>query len=156
MWIRSYHAMEEYDTPRWTSYSLRGELLLFYYSGTLSPADRPGAGYRKDENTFIEPAWNLSYRSWRGLYLPGCQWTSCDWVDGRMTFIGLSYWLLTVPLIASLAVKSWLLGASLLRRGRRYPPGRCVNCGYDLTCKLSGICRECGRACKGSGHVHAT
>ena len=29
---------------------------------------------------------------------------------------------------------------------RRYPPGRCQSCGYDLTGNVSGTCPECGTA----------
>jgi hypothetical protein len=27
---------------------------------------------------------------------------------------------------------------------RRIPPGHCQNCGYNLTCNVSGVCPECG------------
>lgn len=33
------------------------------------------------------------------------------------------------------------------RRPRRYPPGHCRFCGYDLAGNVSGICPECGSAC---------
>ncbi len=32
------------------------------------------------------------------------------------------------------------------RRDRRYPPGHCVDCGYNLTGNVSGRCPECGKA----------
>ena len=34
--------------------------------------------------------------------------------------------------------------ARSLRRTRRRSRGRCVRCGYDLTCNESGVCPECG------------
>ncbi|MFQ5503115.1 MAG: hypothetical protein ACE5EQ_12600 [Phycisphaerae bacterium] len=34
------------------------------------------------------------------------------------------------------------------RRPKRYPPGHCQFCGYDLTGNVSGICSECGTACE--------
>lgn len=40
-----------------------------------------------------------------------------------------------------------LLGVLLLWRGlsRRIKAGTCVQCGYDLTGNVSGVCPECGR-----------
>jgi hypothetical protein len=34
------------------------------------------------------------------------------------------------------------------RDRRRYPPGHCQKCGYDLTGNESGKCPECGGPCK--------
>jgi hypothetical protein len=31
------------------------------------------------------------------------------------------------------------------RRSRRFPPGHCGRCGYDLTGNVSGVCPECGQ-----------
>jgi len=36
--------------------------------------------------------------------------------------------------------------AYLFYRDRRYPPGHCRKCGYDLTGNVTGVCSECGRA----------
>ena len=50
-----------------------------------------------------------------------------------------------------LALPLWipllLIGAPtviLWRNDRRYPPGHCRKCGYNLTGNVSGICPECG------------
>lgn len=29
-------------------------------------------------------------------------------------------------------------------RRRKFKPGRCQNCGYNLTGNISGVCPECG------------
>ena len=34
-------------------------------------------------------------------------------------------------------------------RDRRYPPGHCQKCGYDLQGNVSGVCPECGKAAPG-------
>ena len=34
----------------------------------------------------------------------------------------------------------------VLERDRRYPPGHCLKCGYNLTGNVSGVCPECGTA----------
>ncbi len=39
-----------------------------------------------------------------------------------------------------------------LSRRRRFLPGMCVTCGYNLFGNISGICPECGVACPGSIH----
>ncbi len=50
------------------------------------------------------------------------------------------------PLWSALAVAaSAALVCGWLDR-RRYPPGHCRRCGYDLTGNQSGRCPECGRA----------
>lgn len=36
--------------------------------------------------------------------------------------------------------------AYLFWRNRRYPPGHCQRCGYDLTENVSAVCPECGVA----------
>jgi len=32
------------------------------------------------------------------------------------------------------------------RDRRRFPPGHCPSCGYNLTGNQSGVCPECGNA----------
>jgi len=51
-----------------------------------------------------------------------------------------------MPVLAGISLLLWL---GPLRRWwkqrRRYPPGHCEQCGYNLTRIVSGICPECGR-----------
>ena len=49
----------------------------------------------------------------------------------------------TLPLWIPLAIVA-IPTAILWYRDRRPPPGRCQECGYDLTGNLSGVCPECG------------
>ena len=46
---------------------------------------------------------------------------------------------LWIPLLF-IAVPTFILW----RGDRRYPPGYCRHCGYDLTGNVSGVCPECG------------
>ena len=39
------------------------------------------------------------------------------------------------------------------RDRRRYPPGHCQKCGYDLTGNESGVCSECGTPCPAESGV---
>ena len=56
----------------------------------------------------------------------------------RTTDLFLPLW---IPLlvIGSATILLW-------RRDRRFPPGHCRECGYDLTGNTSGVCSECGVA----------
>lgn len=36
-------------------------------------------------------------------------------------------------------------------RGRRFPPGHCRECGYDLAGNTAGVCPECGKAAEPKG-----
>ncbi|MFQ5805658.1 MAG: hypothetical protein ACE5I3_04325 [Phycisphaerae bacterium] len=56
--------------------------------------------------------------------------------DPIRTRIAIPIW----PLLAVAATMTVLL----FRSDRRFPPGKCQNCGYDLTGNLSGRCPECG------------
>ena len=54
-----------------------------------------------------------------------------------------SAWAVIVPLWIPpvvLAIPTYILW----RRDRRYPPGHCQECGYNLTGNVSGVCPECG------------
>lgn len=44
------------------------------------------------------------------------------------------------------AIWAWLYVRLLNRFFRRVRPHCCVNCGYDLTGNVSGVCSECGKA----------
>ncbi len=54
---------------------------------------------------------------------------------GTSTMVPL--WLFFVPVALPTATLWWL-------DRRRYPPGHCQKCGYDLTGNVSGRCPECG------------
>ena len=81
---------------------------------------------------------------WR-VYSPGFP---PSWLPGRGTASG------TFGTLAYVSIPLWcfLLAAAIpvgliWYRGRRIPPGRCQNCGYDLTGNTSGRCPECGEPC---------
>ena len=57
------------------------------------------------------------------------------------------YLLLVVFLIAVLA---WRRYTGLMKR---YPPGVCECCAYNLTGNISGVCPECGTPIRGSQHL---
>ena len=55
--------------------------------------------------------------------------------------VSISFWL-AVLLVSALTALLWRLDR------RRIPPGHCQHCGYNLTGNVSGVCPECGEACK--------
>ncbi|MCP4590956.1 MAG: hydrogenase maturation nickel metallochaperone HypA [bacterium] len=55
------------------------------------------------------------------------------------------YWRAALPLWM-VALTMAVPTAFLWWRDRRWPPGRCQFCGYDLTANTSGVCPECGSA----------
>ncbi len=76
--------------------------------------------------------------------------------DGAFTFAGwfTSGWNLPARFVT---IPGWFAlmfvgGVTwrLLRLSRRFPPGRCAECGYDLTGNVSGVCPECGVSLKAS------
>ncbi len=65
------------------------------------------------------------------------------WSGNRWHFeVMCPYWLLVVVVGVPTAVLWWL-------DRRRFPPGHCPRCGYDLTGNVSGVCPECGAAAPG-------
>ncbi len=64
---------------------------------------------------------------------------------------GAIYWYLPLAVVfgfaaygaVSLALMSGMVYVRM-RFWPRYPPGHCVQCGYDLTGNVSGTCPECG------------
>lgn len=69
------------------------------------------------------------------------------WVYPQRFRVG-SHWVVTVPLwcpfILFFAYPTIAFIRGPVRRWRRYRKGLCVNCGYNLTGNVSGICPECG------------
>jgi hypothetical protein len=53
-------------------------------------------------------------------------------------------WCLVGPLVIGTAILMWV-------DRRRYPPGHCRRCGYDLTRNVSGVCPECGTVVRREG-----
>jgi len=48
---------------------------------------------------------------------------------------------LWIPLLFAAVPMAWLWW----RDRRRFPPGHCQRCGYDLKGNVSGVCSECGQ-----------
>ena len=69
------------------------------------------------------------------------------WYVGRAVW--LPYWLLAAAAAAPPGV--WLSNAGRRRRRERRRLNRCVQCGYDLTGNVSGVCPECGRGREAGG-----
>lgn len=63
--------------------------------------------------------------------------------DGTLRILLLPLWTVLVALAFPTAI--------LFYRDRRFPPGHCQRCGYDLTGNVSGVCPECGRPTGGCG-----
>ena len=61
-------------------------------------------------------------------------------------FISVPTWMPPVVLGAFPLLSLW--GLPCRRRKSRMARGQCVTCGYDLTGNLSGVCSECGTACR--------
>ena len=62
---------------------------------------------------------------------------------------GTFYMAIAVEQVVGLAVT--ILAGWLVVRARRPQPGHCVNCKYDLTGDVSGVCPECGCPVEGTG-----
>lgn len=151
-WVRSYYVVDQYRTHRADIYSLRGKLILFYYDGppTAGRLAEP-VGYSKDNDTSIEPGWNLTYYFWGPAWL-GFRWASDPWVGGTYHVVELPYWFLTVPLgIASGALVLHRRVIVPRRLRQRVRKGLCPTCGYDLRGNASGVCPECGAKCPECG-----
>lgn len=77
--------------------------------------------------------WN---ESWRPRWSPGIDWSS---VSQELQYVQIPLWLSLLLLGLPAAFLWW---------SERWPgvPGRCAECGYDLTGNVSGRCPECGTA----------
>ena len=69
----------------------------------------------------------FTFRSWPAIWKP---WPG-------VTLLNLPTWM---PLLAAMipTVLAWR------KLRRKYPPGHCRKCGYDLTGNVTGVCSECG------------
>ncbi len=102
-------------------------------------------------NTSLYPA-GLPTHGWFAASMPYEVYWLPKLIHGRYSGVRTTH--LFVPLwMPLLAVGS----ATILcwRRDRRYPPGHCQKCGYDLTGNTSGACPECGVAVA-QGQVQTT
>ena len=50
----------------------------------------------------------------------------------------------TLPIGFLTALPGFLVFFAWIKTRRRFPKGRCLSCGYDLTGNVSGTCPECG------------
>lgn len=81
----------------------------------------------------VPPEWDYEFVvfAWRGV-----------------TVAGLTVGSITIPIwfliVAFPAYPSIAFIRGPLRRWRRRKRGECVNCGYNLTGNVTGVCSECG------------
>lgn len=61
---------------------------------------------------------------------------------GQIPIPPIPFWMIL------LALAPWPLMALYSWLNRRFPPGHCPACGYDLRGSPSGVCPECGRKSK--------
>ena len=62
------------------------------------------------------------------------------WYEGSLGRV----WVFILPLWIPFALLAIPTGILWCCDRRRLPPGRCPNCGSDLTGNVSGVCPECG------------
>lgn len=116
-WLVSLQFWIHYGTSR-TIYSLQwGGLNIRPIYGTPLPTG--WAAYSAPRNWIIWPRNTFIYRGWWPGFVP----------------LWIAFFVFCVPTIVL-----WRLDR------RRFPPGFCSRCGYDLTGNESGICPECGTA----------
>ncbi len=69
-------------------------------------------------------------------------WSLIGAIAGVFVFVDFRVWpLLVIPI--SILFRSW---RSYRLTRYRHGHGLCVECGYDLTGNVSGVCPECGTA----------
>lgn len=74
------------------------------------------------------------------------------WFHGEHRTGPISGWVVFVPLwlpLVGVAIPTTLAW----RRCRRFPPGYCQKCGYDLAGNATGLCPECGKPIRAKGAV---
>ena len=69
-------------------------------------------------------------------------WMRAPITRGQVPIPPIPFWMIL------LVLAPWPLMALYSWFNRRYPPGHCPACGYDLRGSPSGVCPECGRKSK--------
>lgn len=69
-------------------------------------------------------------------------WMRAPINKGQVPIPPIPFWMIL------LVLAPWPLMALYSWFNRRYPPGHCPACGYDLRGSPSGVCPECGRKSK--------
>lgn len=110
---------------RFHVYRWFGGRLFAISSGTISTAYYYSSYYEGSGQTW-QFQWSYSYRWPR----PWSVYLDSSWS------VVLPLWLPFLAVAAPTAFLWW--------RDRRWPPGHCTTCGYDLTGNVSGRCPECG------------
>jgi len=125
----------------------RGEVALHYWRFEARPISKnrwiaidPFAAYHNEVSsaTAYSAVWNnppLDYKM------------AVNARGGGGALITTDVWFLVwLPAIAFAIYPVLAFIRGPLQRWQRRRTGRCVNCGYDLTGNISGVCPECGQA----------
>lgn len=120
----------------------KGTLTLQYF-GPTHDSSQPGIEYERvfpGNKKKLEDNLRRQYMGSAGA--PG-KFMGVEWYQVGNTWIWvLPMWMLVVAF--ALLPSAWAIGR-VVRRVQP-TPGRCFNCGYNLTGNLSGVCPECGTA----------
>ena len=115
---------------RWTPPMEKSD--RWYYITTISDMEVRISGFTKSLKELPSFEWDSFSIPYRGS----------TWNGRKLAF---PHWLL-VCLFGIYPTVAFIRGP--LRRRLRLKRGLCLNCGYNLTGNTSGICPECGTACK--------
>jgi hypothetical protein len=147
VWAASTHVRITYTTDAFRILVGRSGLIIITFEGSAHDrswfvdqvagrgwsADRVSLEHRPDSlsSLRLELGLRLPVRTLDGPYMFG---------SAKITQRGL-YIPLWIPWISMSAVTGFLFW---IARRRRATAGCCVECGYDLTGNISGVCPECG------------